>query len=81
MRCPSAPRRPLNPLLLRRVKQCSTPKTLLAVIAGWPNYTDFYEALRRERIRVTPLVVTRLYRVADAVGFPRDEVFLDEGTR
>ena len=77
----AAPRRPLNPLLLRRVERSSQTKSRIAAIAGWLHYTDFYEALRAERVRATPLMVTRLHRVADAVGFPRDEVFLDEGSR
>jgi hypothetical protein len=50
-------------------------------MAGWPYYTDFYEALRQDRIRATPLMIQRLQRTADVVGFPRDEIFLDEGMR
>lgn len=75
---PAAPRRPLNPLLLRRLERSNQTKTRIAAIAGWPHYTDFYNALREDRVRATPLMVARLERVADAVGFPRDEIFLDE---
>lgn len=73
-----APCRPLNPLLLRQVERSGKKKSSIASGAGWPHYTDFYEALREEKIRATPRTVERLQRVADAVGFPREDIFLDE---
>ena len=76
-----APRRPLNPLLLRRVDRSDTPKQVLMLVAGFPNYPEFYETLRQTTVPATPLLVLRLQRIADAVGFPRDEIFLDEATR
>lgn len=74
----AAPRRPLNPLLRRRLDQSGKTKQSVALVAGFPNYPEFYETLRAERVPATPLTVMRLERVADAVGFPRDEIFLDE---
>lgn len=74
-----APRRPLNPLLLRRVERSGKQKAGLAVVGGWPFYCTFFDTLRAEKVAATPLTVRRLERVADAVGFPRDEIFLDEG--
>ena len=76
-----APRRPLNPLLLRRVDRSGKTKQTIAFFAGFPNYPKFYETLRAAQLPATPLIVERLQRVADAVGFPRDEIFLDEATR
>jgi hypothetical protein len=74
----AAPRRPLNPFLLRRVERSGHTKRTLATVAGFPHYIYFYLTLREDIVRASPLLVTRLQRVADAVGFPRDEIFLDE---
>jgi hypothetical protein len=74
----AAPRRRLNPFLLRHVERSGKPKTHIALVSGWPYYTTFYDTLREDKIRATALTITRLMRVADAVGFPRDQVFLDE---
>ena len=73
-----APRRPLNPLLLRRVERSGLSKTSVADIAGFRYYPDFFNILHAEKIRASPLTILRLERVASAVAFPRDEIFLDE---
>ena len=73
-----APSRPLNPFLLRRVESSGQKKHALALIAGWPYYTSFFDTLHQEKVRATPLTVTRLERLAEAVGFPVAEIFLDE---
>jgi hypothetical protein len=72
------PRRRLNPFLLRSVDRSGKIKSRIAFAAGWPHYIHFYETLRAGTVVATPLMVERLERVADAVGFPRDEIFLDE---
>jgi hypothetical protein len=74
-----APRRALNPWLLHCVNRSDTLKQTIALVAGFPNYPEFYETLRVERVVATPLTVGRLQRVADAVGFPREQIFLDGG--
>jgi hypothetical protein len=76
-----APFRPINPHLLRRVERSRFKKSALAAAAGWPHYTTFHDILRAGRIAATPLTVQRLERVADAVGLPRDEIFLDGAGR
>ena len=38
----------------------------------------YVEVLREEKVHATPLAIERLQRVADVVGFPREEIFLDE---
>jgi hypothetical protein len=78
---PAAPRRPLNPLLWRRFARRWGPKDRLAVVAGYPCYQQLYAVLHEDRVRATPLTVQRLQRVADAIGFPRDEIFLDGAAR
>ncbi len=75
---PAAPRRPLNPELLRAVDASGHVKQRLQVVAGFPNYPEFYETLRAERVPATALLIERLHALADAVGFPREEIFLDE---
>lgn len=77
----AAPERLLNPLLRRRVERSGKTKSRVAFAAGWPHYTDFYVALRAVKIRATPRTIARLQAVADAVDFPRDEIFLDEAAR
>lgn len=77
----SAPFRTINPALRDCVDSSSTRKTSLSVAAGFTQYASFFETLRADSVRATPLTVTRLQRVADAVGFPRDEIFVDEVTR
>lgn len=76
-----APRRPLNPHLRRCVRRSGTSSVRLATVAGFSHKQALYFVLREERISATPLTVARLERIADAVGFPRDEIFLDEAAR
>ena len=72
-----APRLRLNPLLLRRVKRSGRSIMRLVALAGFSHYPDYYVVLHSERVPATPLRIAQLHRLADAVGFPRDEVFLD----
>jgi hypothetical protein len=76
-----APYRPLNPFFPRRIGRSGLKKKALATVGGWPHYTTFHDILRGGLVAATPLTVTRLQRVADAVGFPRDEIFLDVVSR
>jgi hypothetical protein len=72
-----APRYLLNPLLLHCVEQLRKTKSCLQLIAGWPHYCTFFETLHAEKVAATPLTITRWQRVADAIEFPKDEIFLD----
>ncbi len=71
------PRRSLSPFLWRAVERSKKSKTGLAISAGFPQYITFYNLLRAERIPASPLNLSRLHRVASAVDFPADELFLD----
>jgi hypothetical protein len=73
-----APYRSINPFFSRRVERSRKKKASLAVIGGYTHYCTFFDQLRAGRVISTPLTVARLQRVADAVGFPRDQIFLDE---
>jgi hypothetical protein len=63
------------------VQRSPLRKKIIHEISGWPFYSTFFDALHSERITATPLVVSRLQRVARAVGHPPNEVFLDEAGR
>lgn len=76
----AAPRRPLNPALRERVEASRISKARIALIGGWPHYTTFYEVLRASTVAATPTTVARLQRVAECVGFPLDDIFLDDST-
>lgn len=71
------PRRPLSPSLIRKACASGINQGVIALHAGFPNYTQYYTTLRAEFIPDTRLTVGRLMRVADLVGLSRDEVFLD----
>lgn len=76
-----APQRHLNALIWRRVERSGLLKSGLQLVAGWPYYTRFFDTLHAEKVRATPTTVQRLQRVADAIGFPRDEIFIDQVSR
>ncbi len=76
-----APRRQLNPFLARRIKQSGTKQRNLAVLAGYTHEQALWTVLQEDRVRATPLTIRRLERIADAIGFPRDEIFLDMAKR
>lgn len=75
---PRAPRRPLNPFLLRRALASSINQGVLSVDAGFPAYSTYYTTLRSPVVIASDLTVARLMRLADRLDFPRSEVFLDE---
>ena len=76
-----APRRPLNPLLRRQVRRSGKNSVAISIVAGFSHKQALYFYLREEYVSATPRLVARLQRVADAVGFPKDEIFLDEVER
>ena len=76
---PASPRRPLNPSLLEAVRRSGHNQSILALATGFPSYTIYWELLRSEMVSTTPLTVLRLQRLADLLGFPREQIFLDEG--
>jgi hypothetical protein len=71
--------RDVNSALLERIQQSGQKQTRLAILGGWPYYTTYHDVLRAGRISATPLTIQRLTRVAQAVDFPIDQIFLDEG--
>lgn len=72
-----SPRRSLNPFLLRRAKRSGKTYVALSAESGFTHPQALYTVLHADRLPATPLLVERLVRLADAIGFPRDEIFLD----
>jgi hypothetical protein len=54
-----------------------TSKTNLAIAAGFPFYCSLYTLLHFGKIAATPRTVERLHRLADALDFPKDQLFVD----
>ncbi|MEP7310163.1 MAG: hypothetical protein ABJA98_32050 [Acidobacteriota bacterium] len=76
-----SPIRPISPWLLYKVEIHRANKRALAAAAGFPHYIYLYLALRDDTVRASPLMVRRLQRLADIVGFPKEQIFLDEVTK
>jgi hypothetical protein len=70
--------KPLNPFFTRRIARSKLKRKVLCRVGGWPHFTTFHDLLAAGVVAATPLAVERLGRVADAVQFPRREMFLDE---
>ncbi len=72
-----AVRRSVNPKFYQHAKSRMRLR-VLASLAKLPFPNTLTEMLRSPSIATTPLNLERLHLVADAVGFPRTEIFLDE---
>jgi hypothetical protein len=73
-----APRYQFNPYFVRHVRADGRPIWLLTHLAGFSQITVLSSLLHAPVVIATPLVVERLRRLADAVGFPPDQIFLNE---
>lgn len=73
----TAPLRNINPHFSRRITRSRVKKTALAAVAGYPHAEMLHNVLQMGRVAATRLTVERLERLAAAVGFPKDEIFLD----
>lgn len=76
-----AHRRHLSPALFRKVITSGVSQGLIAKFAGYPDYQAYYRSVRKSLVVDTPLNVERLMRVAEAVNFPPNEVFIDSPAR
>ena len=76
-----APRRPLNPWLRRALRHSGKRAVSIAVVAGFTQKQHLYFQLHEEYVSATPCLVKRLRRVAEAIGFPPDKIFLDEAAQ
>jgi hypothetical protein len=72
-----SPRRALNPDFIVRLLKSGKTRTQLAAIGGFTISQALDTVLRADRVSETPKLVMRMFRLADAVGFPRHEIFVD----
>ncbi len=74
---PRWPRYRLNPRFLECLGASGRPGWLLALTGGWPHYPSFAAKLHAGIIAASPVTVERFHRLAKALGYPANEVFLD----
>jgi hypothetical protein len=73
-----SPRRALNPELVEAVNVSGLSRQELSEHCGFTHSAALDTALRSELLSVTPLLMVRLVRLAAILGFPGDQIFLDE---
>jgi hypothetical protein len=72
------PERYLNPRLYDAYKASPRSSLELSLVAGFPHHSHFSYVINATRIKDSPIVRQRLERLADALGFPRDQIYLPE---
>ena len=76
---PRTIQRRLNPKFKERYRNERVQASwMLAMRAGFPHQSGFSALIRADVVPTTPLIVERLGRVADLLGFPKDQIFVDE---
>jgi hypothetical protein len=76
-----SPRRRLNPALRNACIASGRPQWQLMIVAGINYQSRLSQLICAETIPATDATVDQLLRIADAVGFPRAQLFLfDEQT-
>jgi len=66
---PRAPRAQISPDFVRKVHACGKPRVVLAALSGWPAQNHLSEDLTARRVKVTPLLIERLTKLASAVDY------------
>jgi len=75
------PRRRVNPALYKTYRACGQPQWKLVTLAGLTHQSQFSALICAKTIPATDVNIERLQRIADAVKFPREQLFLfDERT-
>jgi hypothetical protein len=71
------PRRRINqPAFYDAVRGCGIPSFQIAINAGIAHQTAFSKLILAESVPDTELQVNRLERIAEIVGFDRDQLFV-----
>ena len=71
------PRRRINPALRRTIYDSRHPMFQLAAEVGFVHQSQFSAFINSALIPNSAKNIARLYRIADAVGFDRAQLFLD----
>jgi hypothetical protein len=78
------PKRKLNPGLrtaaVEAMRAKNPPGVVLALVSGFTHQSVLSNALHNRRVSATPLTISRLQRLAEAVGFS-GALFLEEVER
>lgn len=71
-----AERRRLNPAFYDACRASGRPQWQLMLLAGIPHQSTFSTLICAETIPATPTNIAHLHRIADAIGFPKSNLFL-----
>jgi hypothetical protein len=72
---PPKPRLLLTPEFVAHLRACGQPGWKLVVVAGFPHYPRFSRLIHTRIVPAESVNVERFYRLADAVDWPRAQVF------
>jgi hypothetical protein len=73
-----APQRRINPRLSDAVNANAAPQYILARRCGFPVGRELSHLLHADRIPATALTVHRQQVLASLIGFPPDDIFIDD---
>ncbi len=71
----------MNPKLREHIMRSGVTCVRLATVAGFAHKQTLNGFLHAPSLPATPATLTHLHRIADAIGFPRYDLFLDEVAR
>lgn len=77
---PAVPRIRINPFLKHKIQASAIPHSDLAMVCDFRHPSTFSSALHAGAIPDSPTNIERWRKVAELVGFPIDQTFLDEPT-
>jgi hypothetical protein len=72
------PERYLHPRVREVYLRDARASLELSFVAGFPHHSHFSAVINSVKVKDTPLLRQRLERLADALGYPRDEIYLAE---
>jgi hypothetical protein len=72
---PPLPRVAFTPAFLDHLRRSERPGRRLSAAGGWRNYSAFSALIHQRAVRAHPITIERFYRLADALKFPRADVF------
>lgn len=74
------PRRRINPALHRACRASGLPLWRLAIVAGITHQSRLSALICAETVPATRNNIAHLHRIADAIGFPKPKLFLQDET-
>jgi hypothetical protein len=72
------PRGQLHPAFIAAVRRDRRSRNAQALLAGFPNTSILSSYLTAERIALTPQALSRLADLALLIGYPFNEMFIEE---